>query len=183
MSETRVARRYAKGLLAVAVEENKIADYGKELEAVARLMAGSADLRNAMTNPFYDRASRRKILDVLVGKLSISPVMTQFFRLALEKERLRFLPAIAAAYQELVDELMNVGRATVSAAVAIPAAVQKKVKQALESATGKTIILTMHQDSDLIGGIKAKIGDLVLDGSIRMQLEGLKNSLKRGEAL
>ncbi len=183
MSETRVARRYAKGLLAVAVEEKKIADYGKELETVARLLADNAELRNAITNPLYDRASRRRILDVLIPKLSTSPVMSQFLRLALEKERLRFLPAIRAAYEKLVDEYQNVGRATVSSAVAIPSAAQQKIKEALEKATGKTIILTVEQDPELIGGVKARIGDLVLDGSIRTQLEALKNSLKRGEAL
>lgn len=182
MIETRVARRYAKGLLAVAVEEKKIEDYGQELETMARLIADNADLRGAIINPLYDRASRRKILDVLIAKLKFSPVMSQFLRLALEKERLRYIPAIAAAYQKLVDEYMNVGRATVSAAVAIPSAAQDRIKQALEKATGKTIVLTVEQDPSLIGGIKAKIGDLVLDGSLRTQLEGLKNSLKRGEA-
>ncbi len=183
MIETRVARRYAKGLLAVAVEEKKIADYGKELETVARLVADNAELRNAIVNPLYDRASRRKILDALIRKLSVSPVMAQFLRLALEKERLRYLSAIAAAYQKLVDDHMNIGRATVSAAVPIAPAVQQKIKQALEAATGKEIILRVVQDPELIGGVKARIGDLVLDGSIRTQLEGLKNSLKRGEAI
>jgi F-type H+-transporting ATPase subunit delta len=181
--ETRVARRYAKGLLAVAVEEKKIDDYGKELEMVARLLADNAELRNAVVNPLYDRASRRKILDVLIKKLATSPVMSQFLRLALEKERLRYLTAVAAAYQKLVDDYQNVGRATVSAAVEIPAAAQEKLRAALEKATGKKIILSVKQDPDLIGGVKAKIGDLVLDGSIRTQLEGLKNSLKRGEAI
>ncbi|MFH0808973.1 MAG: ATP synthase F1 subunit delta [Pseudomonadota bacterium] len=183
MSGIRVARRYAKGLLAVAVEERKIADYGRELEAVAGLLTGHAELRNVVTNPLHDRSSRRAILDILIKKLSTSPVMSQFLRLALDKGRLRHLPAIASAYQRLVDDHTNVGRATVSAAVSIPPAAQSRIKDALESATGKTIILTVNQDPGLIGGIKAKIGDLVLDGSIKTQLEGLKNSLKRGEAV
>jgi F-type H+-transporting ATPase subunit delta len=126
---------------------------------------------------------RRQVLDALIQKLKLSPVMSQFLRLALEKERLRFLPAMAAAFQKLVDEYQNVGRATVTAAVSIPAADQQKIKSALEKATGKTIILTVQQDPELIGGIKAKIGDLVLDGTVRTQLEALKNSLKRGEAI
>lgn len=183
MSEIRVARRYAKGLLAVAVGDKKIEDYGKELETVARLIEDSPELKGAIVNPLYDRASRRKILDVLIDKLKLSPVISQFLRLALEKERLRFVPAMSAAYRKLVDDYQNIGRATVSAAVAIPPPAQDKIKQALERATGKTIILTVEQDDSLIGGIKAKIGDLVLDGSIRTQLEGLKNSLKRGEAV
>jgi F-type H+-transporting ATPase subunit delta len=182
VSETKIARRYAKGLLAVAIEQKKIDDYGKELEMVARLMADNADLQSAISNPFYDRASRLRVLDALLQKLALSPVMSQFLRLALEKERLRFLPAIATAYQKLVDEHRNVGRATVSAAVAIPKDAQQKIKEALEKATGKTIILSVEQDPELIGGVKARIGDLVLDGSVRTQLEGLKNSLKRGEA-
>ena len=183
MIETRVARRYAKGLLAVAVEENKVADYGKEMGTVSRLLAENAQLRNVITHPLYDRASRRNILDSLIKKLSLSPVMAQFLRLTLEKERLRYMDAIVAAYQKLVDEYQNIGRATVSAAAAIPAAAQDKIKQALERATGKKIVLTVERDPSLIGGIKAKIGDLVLDGSIRTQLEALKNSLKRGEAI
>ncbi len=183
MSETRVARRYAKGLLAVALEDRKIAEYGKELAAMSGLLVDNAELRNVIANPLHERASRRGILEILIGKQSVSPIMSQFFRLTLEKERLRYLPDIAAAYQRLVDDHTNVGRATVSAAVPIPPAAQEKIKEALQSATGKTIILSVEQDPELIGGIKAKIGDLVLDGSIKTQLDGLKNSLKRGEAV
>jgi F-type H+-transporting ATPase subunit delta len=183
VSETRVARRYAKGLLAVAVEEKKIEEYGTELQTVARLLTDNPELKNAVANPLFDRASRRNLVDMLIGKLSLSPVMSQFMRLALEKERMRYVPTISTVYGQLVDDYMNVGRATVTAAVAIPPAAQKQIQAALEKATGKTIVLSVEQDPGLIGGIKAKVGDLVLDGSIRTQLESLKNSLKRGEAI
>jgi F-type H+-transporting ATPase subunit delta len=183
VSDTRVARRYAKGLLAVAVEEKKVEEYGRELATLGRLMADSAEVRSALTNPLYTRALRGRVLDAFIQKLKLSPVMSQFLRLALEKERLRFLPEMAASFQKLVDEYQNVGRATVTAAVSIPAEAQSKIKEALQKATGKTIVLTVEQDPELIGGIKAKIGDLVLDGTVRTQLEALKNSLKRGEAI
>jgi len=179
----RVARRYAKGLLAVALDENKVKEYGEEMNGVVKLIEDNPPLGNAMVNPLYDRASRRNVLDAVLAKIKPSPVMGSFLRLCLEKERLRYLKAIGAAYQKLVDEHLNIGRAVVYSASPLEAAAQEKLKAALARATGKQIVLSVEQDPALIGGLRAKIGDLVLDGSIRTQLEALKNSLKRGELL
>jgi F-type H+-transporting ATPase subunit delta len=179
----RVARRYAKGLLAVAQEDNKVREYGEEMSEMIKLLDQNPELTNVLANPLYDRASRRKVLDKVLAVVKPTAVMTAFLKLSLEKERLRYLKAIAVAYQKLLDEYLNIGRAIVFSATPLEAAAQEKLRAALAKATGKQIVLSVEHDPALIGGLRAKIGDLVLDGSIRTQLEALKNSLKRGELL
>ena len=108
-------------------------------------------------------------------------IMTSFLNLLVEKKRAEILPDIAIAMQSMVDKDQNISHGTVVSAVELDSALLTKIQGTLEKITGNTVILETQVDPSIIGGIIAKVGDLVLDGSIKTQLHGLKESIKGRE--
>jgi F-type H+-transporting ATPase subunit delta len=107
--------------------------------------------------------------------------MGNFLNLLVRKKRAEILPEIAAAYQTMVDEAKNISHGNVISAIELSDTLKANVQTILEKLTGKKVELTTSVDSSIIGGIIAKVGDLVLDGSIKTQLAGLKDSIKGRE--
>lgn len=181
MRNTVLAKRYAKALFAVGKEDGSFADYAKTLNEFAELFTGMKEVADALTNPLYPEDVRRKVMEKLVTALGAPPVMVNFCKLLADKRRTAILPDIAEVYQEMVDRDNNLLRGTLVSATDIDPADRTKVKATLEKLTGKQVELTNRIDPAIIGGIVAKVGDLVLDGSIRSQLAGLKESIKGRE--
>jgi len=174
-----VARRYAKALLAIGREDNNFEKYGEGLAVFAELMARK-DLTEALTNPIYPFAIRRQVLDAVLEKISPSQVVKNLLGLLMDKGRINLVEFINSYYQKLVDEVNNIERATVVTATSLPESLHEQVKKILEEMTGKTILLEIEQDPEIIGGIVAHVGDLTLDGSVKTQLKNLKESLIKG---
>ena len=183
MKNLSIARRYAKALLLIGKEDGQAETYKEELSGVVSLMAGEAALAQAISNPLYDTAGRKKVLEAVIGKLNLSEVMRTFLLLLFDKGRFGFLQNISDFYQKLADELRGVVRATLTSATALSDDMADKIRAALSKMTGKEVQLAVTHDPKLIGGIVTRIGDLVLDGSIRTQLLNMKESLKRGEGV
>ena len=108
--------------------------------------------------------------------------MASFLLLLFDKGRIGFLSDINAFYQKLADELKGVARASLVSATQLSSETVEKIRTTLSKRTGKDIILEVDHDHGLIGGIVSRIGDLVLDGSIKTQLLNMRESLKRGES-
>jgi len=178
-----IARRYAKALLMIGKEDDQTDTYRQELETVARLVAGEEQLAYALNNPLYDAAGRKKVLEVVIAKLNLSKVMSSFLVLLFDKGRIGFLSYINEFYQKLADELKGVALASLVSASELNPETIEKIRKSLSQKTGKDIILEVEQDPGLIGGIVTKIGDLVLDGSIKTQLLNMQESIKRGESV
>jgi F-type H+-transporting ATPase subunit delta len=104
-----------------------------------------------------------------------------FLTLLIEKNRVGHLQDIRDYYYRLIDEHSNVARAKVSAASHLDESAIAEISQSLEKIVGKKIIVDFETDPELIGGVVARIGDLVLDGSVKTQLYNIKETLKRGE--
>ncbi|MBW1713981.1 MAG: ATP synthase F1 subunit delta, partial [Deltaproteobacteria bacterium] len=128
--------------------------------------------------PVYPLQARRAVLEGVLAKAGLSKVVNNFLLFLQDKNRMQFLDEISRVYANLVDELAGVMRATVSSAAAVSAEVEQRVKATLEKLTGKQIVIEFKEDPELIGGLTAQVGDLVLDGSVRTQLGSLKDSLK-----
>jgi len=109
--------------------------------------------------------------------------MTSFLLLLFDKGRIGFISDINGFYQKLADELKGVARASLVSATELSSGTIEKIRKTLSKKTGKDIILEVEQDSGLIGGIVTRMGDLVLDGSIKTQLFNMRESLKRGESI
>jgi F-type H+-transporting ATPase subunit delta len=178
-----IARRYAKALLLIGKEDGQAERYRAELAGVSALLAAEPRLEQAITNPLYEAEGRKKVLRAVLAKLQLSGVVGTFLQLLFDKGRFRFLAHIETHYQKMADELKGVARASVVSAAALPAETVAKIRATLSQMTGRDVILEVEQDPGLIGGVITRIGDLVLDGSIRAQLLNMRESLTRGEAV
>jgi F-type H+-transporting ATPase subunit delta len=176
-----VSRRYAKALMMLGQDDGKYKEYGDELTGFAQLLEREPELKHALLNPIHGLEERRKLLLHVAEVLQLSPMVGNFLKLLFDKNRLAALPGIAQVYQQLVDELENVKRARVKAAIPLDAGMQERLRQALEALTRSKVVMEVEEDPTIIGGIVARVGDLVLDGSIRTQLMSLRESLIRGE--
>jgi F-type H+-transporting ATPase subunit delta len=181
MKDIAISRRYAKALLLIGKEDGKAETYREELSGMAAFLAGEVELSTAIANPIYELDGRRGVLKVVVEKLNLSPVIASFTLLLFDKGRFGYLASIDETYQKLVDELNGIAHAHVVSAVDLSEDAVEKIKASLSALTGKDVILNLEKDPGLIGGIVTKIGDLVLDGSVRTQLQNMKESFKRGE--
>ena len=183
MKNLAIARCYAKALLLIGKEDGNTEIYRKELDEFADLVAREDELRTVISNPIYHYDGRKTVLQKVISKLEISQVMESFLLLLFAKGRIGFLDSIADFYQKIADELKGVARASLVSASELSSETIDKIRQALAKKTGKEIILTVDQDKALIGGIVTRIGDLVLDGSVKTQLLNMRESLKRGESV
>lgn len=181
MKNDIIAKRYAKALFAVGKEEDALDEYATTLQDFAELFTSTPEVRDGLTNRMYPADVREKVMEEIVKSAGITDIMANFLNLLAQKNRAEILPEIAATFQAMVDDERNVCQGTIVTAKELQPALQEKAKETLEKITGKQVVLKTEVDPTIIGGIIAKVGDLVLDGSIKTQLEGLKESIKGSE--
>ena len=180
MKNLIIAKRYAKALFNLAQDDGKVQQYGEELDGFVRLSGELPDLANAIENPLYTEAARKSVFHSVAGKIGLSPILKSFISLLIEKKRVQNTAEIADYYHKLIDEHANIARAQITAAVQLDENVIQEIAKTLETMTGKHIVVEFQQDANLIGGIVAKIGDVVLDGSVKRQILNFKETMKRG---
>jgi F-type H+-transporting ATPase subunit delta len=181
VNNTVLAKRYAKALFQVGKEENVLDDFNKTLSEMAELYVQMPEVVDGLTNPLYPQDVREKVMEHLVGAMQASALMVNFLNLVVQKKRADVLPDIAMVFQALVDDERNMCQGTVISAIEISSDLNAKIKATLEKITGKQVVVNNEVDPAIIGGIIAKVGDLVLDGSIKTQLKGLEESIKGSE--
>ena len=180
MIAASVSRRYARALFSLALEEGEHERIGEELESVAQTVQASGEARALVEGPRYTPAQRHALIDVLVQKLSLSPLLAKFLRLLVDRHRLAEISAIARSYGEMLDEKIGRVRATVTSARPLGDEDLRRVREALSAATRRTIILDSRSDPKIVGGLVTQVGPKVWDGSIRTQLERMRRELKSG---
>jgi F-type H+-transporting ATPase subunit delta len=178
-----VARRYAKALFAVAKKQSTDAldAFGKQLTDLAVVLEGAPEALRLFRNPSFSADEKKAVLGTILEKISAKPEMRNFCEFLADKGRLGFITDICATYGELLDEAKGVIRGKLVTAMPIPEARQSQIKAKLESQTGKKITLAFEADKQILGGVLLKVGDRVLDASLRAQLQILKETIKRGE--
>jgi F-type H+-transporting ATPase subunit delta len=181
MKSTVLAKRYAKALFAVGKEENALDDYLEALKEMDELYTSHPEVCDALTNPLYPLDVRAKVMKDLVKAMQLSQVMSNFFNLLVQKKRAEIIPDVSEIFQDMALEDQNICQGTLTSAMEINDELKQKVQATLEKITGKQVQLSAQVDPSIIGGIIAKVGDLVLDGSIKTQLLGIKESIKGSE--
>lgn len=182
MKSTILARRYAKALFSLGKQEEKVEEYSEKLSAIAALYHDeSAGIRDALVNPLYPLDARRQVMGRIAETVQADQMLGGFLKLLLEKNRAAILPDIADEMRILADRAQNISHGLVISAVPLGDELLAKTQATLEKLTGTRVLLKTEVDPALIGGIVAKVGDLVLDGSIKTQLNGLKESIKGRE--
>jgi F-type H+-transporting ATPase subunit delta len=172
-----VSRRYARALFSIGVDRGNFEQLGKELDAFADLWTGSAELREALANPVFKAAEKRAVLQSLLPRVAPNADVQKFILLLLDRRRLGAVPMIARAYREMADLHTGRVRAHVISAQPLGPAELNRIRDSLARRTGKHVVLESTVDPSLVGGVVARVGDLVLDGSVRTQLGTLRDKL------
>jgi len=184
MSTLAVARRYATALVELTSENGSLESVEKDLSTFAQLLTSHDDLRSALNNPAFKVEERRAVLETVLGKLGAHKHTRNFVLLLSERNRLAAFDAILDAFNTQYDERVGRVRAQITSAKPLDAASVDALSKHLSHITGgKQVVITQAVDSNLIGGIVTRIGDLVLDGSVRTQLKLLRDKLTAGDAV
>ncbi len=181
MTGSKISKRYAKALLSLGQEDGNYAEYGDNLREFAGFCEENPEFGKVICNPVFSVDDRKKVLNVILEKSPFADYVKNFLRLLLDKNRIQNIEDVSANYTRLTDEISNIIRANIITARPLKVEAMDKLDVVLAKITSKTVKTNVEEDASLIGGLVVKIGDLVLDGSVRAQLEGLKESFKRGE--
>ena len=180
MIRSKVAKRYAKALMSLGYEDGHFQEYGRDLKDFSEFCRDSSEFQRVISSRVFSVEDRRGILEVVLEKSGFTGTVKNFLNLLLDKNRIGAVEDITDYDERLTDQMSNIARAEIFTPRPIKKEAMSKLERVLGDMTSKTVKIQVREDQSLIGGIIVKIGDLVLDGSIRAQLEGLRESLKRG---
>jgi F-type H+-transporting ATPase subunit delta len=174
-----LARRYARAVLELGTANGNLDKLGADLRALARAMHDSTELVTALTNPAIRRADRRRVIDGLLQRVAADPHSKNLVYLLLDGERLASLEAISREVDAMIEAKSGRLAAEVTSAKPLDATQLSQIITALEKLSGKKVAVTRREDPDLLGGVVAKLGDTVYDGSLRTQLRALRDEFTK----
>lgn len=180
MKDRAAATRFARGLEAALDGDAEVERTAGDLRVVASILAAGPDAADTLSNPAFDVARRGALLDTLAGAARLSPKTVRFLRLLLEREQLSVLPEVASAMEVIRDRRLGFVEAEVTTAVPLTGDAAARTKQLLEQSTGRKVRLALRTDPAIIGGLVARVGSTVYDGSLRTRLESLRSQIARG---
>jgi F-type H+-transporting ATPase subunit delta len=167
---------YARALVDVARAEGLLVDVEDDLFRFARVFEGSDDLRKALTDPAVPPARRMAVVEDLMGPKTLQ-LSASLAALIVGAGRASDLPAIVDRFVALAAEERSRELAEVRSAVALTDEQIARLAEALSQATGKQVEVKVIVDDRVMGGIVARIGDVVIDGTVRHRIEQLKERL------
>jgi len=182
MSVTAVARRYAEALADVAIAQNQVEQIDGEIAAFAAMMKESRELYDLFASPALSPDDKSRVLDALIERAKPSKWTANLLRTMLRHYRLHILGAVHEKFRDEINRRRGVVIAQVTTAAPTGDVEREALARRLQILTGKQVQLDFTSDPDLIGGVVARIGSVIYDGSIRTQLESIKHKLKQGDA-
>ena len=174
---SEVIRGYAEALFRVVQAEGELDRVEDELYRFGKVLESNNDLKQALSDKSIDRAQRIKLLDDLLAD-KVSPHTLGLLSFVVEQGRGRQLPQILEELSNIAAEARQSVVAEVRSAVPLDDSQTKQLEKALSEATRKNVTVKTLVDPSVLGGVVAKIGDTVIDGSIRRRLEQLKEQVK-----
>lgn len=180
-ARSQVGRRYANALASLTTDRDDFQKIESDLNRFDDLLREHTDLRFALYHPGLGRDERVGVLDRVLTKFHLkSDLGRRFLRLLVERRRLEFLTETIAAWREICEEKFGLVSAEVVTAVPLAAADRERCRETLERISGRKVRLTTRTDPGLIGGVRARIGSRVYDGTILRQLGHLRENFVEG---
>ena len=177
---SNISKRYAKAFFDIAAEEKQLERYYNELNQFASIIAQNKALNDFLANPVFDQGSKKGVVKSIIGKLQLSTMTVSFLNLLVDKKRVDILHDIVICYRQLMDEALKKVRVSVKTAFPLSGNIQDYIISNLEKLTGRKVEVFIENDPSLLGGIVIGVGDTLYDGSIKNQLNNMRNLL--GEA-
>ena len=177
---SNISKRYARAFFEIANEEKQIEPFYNELNQFASIISGNKSLKDFLANPVFEQTSKKGVVDNIIAKLKLSNMTVSFLRLLVDKKRIDILEDIVICYRQLMDETLKKVRVNVKTALPLSDELRSFISSNLEKTLGKKVDITVEEDSTLLGGVVIGVGDTLYDGSIKNQLNNMRNLL--GEA-
>ena len=169
---------YASAILEFATAEDQLERVGDELFRIARAFESSTPLREALTDPRIPAERKKGVVSDLLGEKT-SPLTMSLVDFVVSAGRASDLPAIADRVTAQAASARNKAIAEVRTAGELDAATIKRLTAALNKATGKDVEVKVVIDPTVIGGVVARVGDLIIDGTVSHRLEQLRETLNK----
>ena len=177
MIPSAVLLRYSRSLAEVALEENIETKVSEDLATYDEIFQAVPDVLEAFHSPAVPRESKEKLLGELMAQYPVHPVTSNFLRILLQHNRIRFFEQVRSQYQKYMNEIKGIVSARVTAAETLSQEQMKQLSSRLAALTGKLVNLEFQTDTNLLGGIVVQMGSTIFDGSIRTQLMEMKRRL------
>ncbi len=176
MQNPRLAARYAKSLLDLAVEQNSLDATLQDMTGVQQLCSASREFTGVLRSPIIKADKKAAIVDAILGS-RLSPLSKAFVNLLVSKGREGSLPEIAGAFLEQYKKLKNIRTATLTTATPATDSLMATMKAKVEAAApGQTVELKSVVDPSIIGGFILEIGDRIVDASVRRDLVDVRKN-------
>jgi len=180
MSDTVIARRYAKALLNLAAADDVIEQVGQGLDEFAELLEQSEELRGFLATPKVGPTEKEQAVTQIVERAQPHNLVGVFLRYLTRKRRILLLGDIRRVYRELADGRLGRAQAEVTVAEELPAEDTERLRSRVAELAGKEISLDVKVNPDILGGVITRIGSTVWDGSVRGQLRQIRQSIIEG---
>ncbi len=174
MNEGRIARRYARAVFDIAVASGDVDGWLRDLRSIQSFL-GQADVSMLLENPAIPLAEKQAVVDQ--GLARLGQLQRNFVYVLIANGRVSQIDGIVAEFQRLVNDYRGVAVAEVTTAVPLDERETRVVAGQIEALLGKKVVLEKRVDPSILGGVVARIGDRLIDGSLAGQLAALRNQL------
>jgi F-type H+-transporting ATPase subunit delta len=170
--------RYAHAFASVATSSHLDSTAAQQqLEDFSKTLAGSHELREVLMNPSIPNDQKLRVLDAIASRIGMLPQVRNFLAVIMEHQRFAELDEILSEYRAIADEQSHMAEAEITSAHPLNDQDRAELEAQVAKLAGGRIRATYHQDATLLGGAVVRIGSTVYDGSIRAQLQQLKQRL------
>lgn len=176
MSESAVAGNYAETLVELAAREDAVEEFGDWLAEMVAFYRNEEDVRRFFDTPRVTLEEKKAAIRSAFGDQA-PETFVRFLLVVLEKGRHRALPAIRERYRELVDEREGRIHATVTLVREPEEKTKEFITEGLTEAVGRQVLPRFRTDEEVLGGLVVRMGDQVMDGSLRRRLADLKKQM------
>ena len=177
MSQRPSANRYARVLFDVVLQEGDVAHVDRDLTTIAEVVREHSGALAGAVGPGVPDTARRAVAETIADRLGVNSYVRKLAGVLAANGRFELLPLIAEAYRERLLSHQNIVRAEVTSAAPLTSENKTALEASLGRATGKNVELSLAVDQELIGGVVARIGSTVYDGSVRTQLSKIRQTL------
>ncbi|MBN2808568.1 MAG: ATP synthase F1 subunit delta [Deltaproteobacteria bacterium] len=173
-----IAKRYAKAYFALAQEQKRLLEAQTELIEFVAFLGEQTELQGVLYNPVFEVVERRAVLNSILDKFSVSSSLRSLLNILIDKNKIAYVALVAENFSVLADAAQGRMKVEVASATALDEKSQDALRAEFSRLTGKEVELAVAIDASLIGGIVARYGGMVYDGSVRTQLNRFAETLR-----
>lgn len=175
MLNNKLALKYAQAMFELAAEKKLLEAVGRELTNIEKTIDSHTELKSFIYHPRVPATAKKTVVNQVFGEAGV--FVRNFMSLLIDRHREFVFPEIVREYGRLYREARNIVEAEVITAMPLAKAEQSALKAKLDAVTGKTVVIRPIVDAQIIGGVIIKMGDKLIDGSVKRQISSMKDAL------